>query len=366
MFKKIKKFFKRIGRGIKKGFQKFGKFMGKLGIVGQIAMMFIMPGIGNAMMSTFGSVLKGLGTLGRVGQAAQTVLGAAGNFTRLVAKPFTTITDGISTFLSSTTKFLTNKTAGLLGRDAVFKSAPTTFLGADGVIGQTATNITNNVAGFADIGRDLVSNDISSFTDRSFGALKQKREALQRSSDLGMQYDSPETARRFAQQDFMEGIKSGAIPEGSTMDYYSGKITGPDGKIFTGAVESKAVEKSLLDRITDPFKPTNLVEGFATGTAKGVSNVAATATLDAVGLGPEYEEYGSQRGYTPQFQSDQSLLSVGYTPIVAVDQGGADVTGQETYANMINRLTVGNQSGVGYGGNQFYNNWLNRSVSGFA
>ena len=328
MFKKIGKFFKKIGRGIKKGFQKFGKFMGKLGIVGQLAMFFIMPGIGNAMMSTFGSVLKGLGTLGKVGQAAQTVLGAAGNFTRLVAKPFTTITDGISTFLGNTTKYLTNKTAGLFGKQAVFQGAPTTFLGADGVIGQTATNISNNVAGFADIGKDLVSNDISAFTDKSFGALREQKETQ-------------------ALQDL---------------------VTGDQMKqdLMVKAVGEQATKPSLLDRITDPFKPTNLVEGFATGTAKGVTNVAATATLDAVGLGPEYEAYGSQRGYTPEFQSDQSLLSTGFTPIVAVDQGGADVTGQETYANMINRLTVGNQSGVGYGGNQNYNNWLNRSVSGFA
>ena len=328
MFKKIKKFFKRIGRGIKKGFQKFGKFMGKLGIVGQLAMFFVMPGIGNAMMSTFGSVLKGLGTLGKIGQAAQTVLGAAGNFTRLVAKPFTTITDGISTFLSSTTKFLTNKTAGLLGRDAVFKSAPTTFLGADGVIGQTATNITNNVAGFADIGRELVSNDISAFTDKSFSSLREAKET----------------------QDVVDLVTGDQMKQ----------------DLMVKAVGEQATKPSLLDRIKQPFTPTRLVEGFAEGTAKGVTNVASTAALDAVGLGPEYEEYGSQRGFTPQFQSDQSLLSTGYTPIVAVDQGGADVTGQETYANMINRLTVGNQSGVGYGGNQFYNNWLNRSVSGFA
>ena len=216
----------------------------------------------------------------------------------------------------------------MFGKQAVFQGAPTTFLGADGVIGQTATNISNNVAGFADIGKDLVSNDISAFTDKSFGALREQKETQ-------------------ALQDL---------------------VTGDQMKqdLMVKAVGEQATKPSLLDRITDPFKPTNLVEGFATGTAKGVTNVAATATLDAVGLGPEYEAYGSQRGYTPQFQSDQSLLSTGFTPIVAVDQGGADVTGQETYANMINRLTVGNQSGVGYGGNQNYNNWLNRSVSGFA
>ena len=321
MFKKIGKFFKKIGRGIKKGFKKFGKFMGKLGIVGQIAMMFIMPGIGNAMMSTFGSVLKGLGTLGRVGQAAQTVLGAAGNFTRLVAKPFTTITDGISTFLSNTTKFLTNKTAGLFGKQAVFQGAPTTFLGADGVIGQTATNISNNVAGFADIGRDLLSNDVSAFTDRAFGATRIK-------------------------------------PTTTETDLPSSPV---------GAVaEKRSLLDFIPDRLKEPFTPTKLVEGFAQGTAKGVTNVGVSATLNAVGLGPEYETYASQRGYTPQFQSEQALLATGHTPIFAVDQGGADVTGQETYASYINMSTMGNQSGLGYGGSQNYNKWIDRSVSAFS
>ena len=45
-FKKIKKgfksAFKSIGKGIKSAFKKFGKFMGKIGVVGQIAMMFIL------------------------------------------------------------------------------------------------------------------------------------------------------------------------------------------------------------------------------------------------------------------------------------------------------------------------------------
>ena len=45
IFKGIGKVFKKIGRAIKKGFKKFGKFMGKIGIVGQLAMMFILPGI---------------------------------------------------------------------------------------------------------------------------------------------------------------------------------------------------------------------------------------------------------------------------------------------------------------------------------
>jgi phage-related protein len=48
--KGLRKAFKKIGQGIKKAFKKFGKFMGKIGILGQLAMMFILPGIGGALL----------------------------------------------------------------------------------------------------------------------------------------------------------------------------------------------------------------------------------------------------------------------------------------------------------------------------
>ena len=69
--KKLRGFFKRIGKGIKKGFKKFGKFMGKIGILGQIAMMFILPGIGSLM-------LKGLGAMTGLTATAGSAAAAAG------------------------------------------------------------------------------------------------------------------------------------------------------------------------------------------------------------------------------------------------------------------------------------------------
>jgi len=65
IFKGVGKVFKKIGRGVKKVFKKFGKFMGKIGIAGQIAMMFILPGVGAALMRGFGSMWTGV-----VGQTA--------------------------------------------------------------------------------------------------------------------------------------------------------------------------------------------------------------------------------------------------------------------------------------------------------
>ena len=57
----LRKTFKKIGKGIKKAFMKFGKFMGKIGVLGQVAMMFILPGIGAALMKgvtgAFGAIV---------------------------------------------------------------------------------------------------------------------------------------------------------------------------------------------------------------------------------------------------------------------------------------------------------------------
>ena len=72
VFKGIGKVFKKIGKGVKKVFKKFGKFMGKIGIVGQIAMMFVLPGIGAALMKGFGAMWTGV-----VGQTAAQATAAA-------------------------------------------------------------------------------------------------------------------------------------------------------------------------------------------------------------------------------------------------------------------------------------------------
>ena len=65
IFKGIKKFVKKIGRGIKKVARKIGKAVNKLGIVGQIGMMFLMPYAVGALGSFFGAT----GTLSNWGAA---------------------------------------------------------------------------------------------------------------------------------------------------------------------------------------------------------------------------------------------------------------------------------------------------------
>jgi hypothetical protein len=200
--KSIKKVFSKIGKGIKKQFQRFGKFMGKAGILGQIAMMFILPGIGNALMSgisgAFGSIVgqtaaqagaatasagaagaagatagaagaaagasvAGAGATGAsaiagsgvagAGAAAGTlgqatgmmasksalirgaghVLQAAGNFVKVGSKAFSTVTEGISSFIGEFSKTALNKIPGV----NIGSAAPTA--------GQAWTNVQNSV-----------------------------------------------------------------------------------------------------------------------------------------------------------------------------------------------------------------------------
>jgi len=130
-FKKIKKGFKSafkgIGKGIKSAFKKFGKFMGKIGIVGQIAMMFVLPGIGAALGKTLGGAFSGLvGSTGTAGAAGSGLLGstsaivrgaghvlkAAGNFTKMVHSGFKTVTDGIGSFVGEMAGAAVNKIPG--------------------------------------------------------------------------------------------------------------------------------------------------------------------------------------------------------------------------------------------------------------
>lgn len=70
VWKGVKKTVKKIGKGVKKVFNKIGKAIGKLGIVGQIGMMFLMPYAMGALGSFFG-------TAGKLASWSKTLLGSS-------------------------------------------------------------------------------------------------------------------------------------------------------------------------------------------------------------------------------------------------------------------------------------------------
>ena len=115
VWKGIKKTVKKVGKGIKKVFKKVAGAIGKLGIVGQIGMMFLMPYATSALGSFFGASGK-LATwstklLGKAGAGlGQKALGhtlnlinKAGTF---VGKVYTGVTETISGAIDRTGNFL--------------------------------------------------------------------------------------------------------------------------------------------------------------------------------------------------------------------------------------------------------------------
>ena len=173
IFKGIKKGFKKIGKGIKSAFKSFGKFMGKIGILGQVAMMFILPAIGGALMKTAGSAFSSLigsaatttatgvttagsGLLGATGsgigatlaRGAGTVLKAAGNFVTNGANVFRNVTEGVTNFIGNFSKTAANKLSGVLGFEKVpFTDAASTFFGSgDSAWARSTSSFTNRMS----------------------------------------------------------------------------------------------------------------------------------------------------------------------------------------------------------------------------
>ena len=157
VFKGIKKGFKKIGKGIKKGFAKFGKFMGKLGIMGQIAMMFIMPGIGGALMKGLGgigqSVMTAMAGSGNIIlQGAAKVMQGAANFVSKAGNVFRNVTEGVTNFVGEFSKTAANKLSSSFGFQKVpFADASSTFFtGGDSAwaksTGKFTTRMTNLTA----------------------------------------------------------------------------------------------------------------------------------------------------------------------------------------------------------------------------
>ncbi len=136
VWKGVKKTFKKIGKGIKKGFKKFGKFMGKIGWLGQIAMSFILPGIGSMMLKGLGSMM-GLGSkISTLGGLFSSMAGSTNAFVSMagkglkfgykvlgdVTKPFTSVIDAVTTLGKTTV----NKVGGIFGYTP-FKNSYTTY-----------------------------------------------------------------------------------------------------------------------------------------------------------------------------------------------------------------------------------------------
>ena len=163
LWKGVKKTFKKIFKPIKKVFKGFGKFMNKIGIIGQLAMSFILPGIGTALSGMFSGMVSSLaaGSLGTIGKAAGWVLGKAGQFAKTISTGFKTVTSAVTDFIGATGKYVGGK-LGKMGigtmKDITLKQA----FGAEGWAGKLVKNFTK----FTDSATGLFTDGLSDFASK--------------------------------------------------------------------------------------------------------------------------------------------------------------------------------------------------------
>jgi hypothetical protein len=109
IFKGVKKVFSKIGKGIKSAFKSIGKFMGKLGIVGQIALGLLLPGIGTMLGTWAGAAM---GSANVFVSAAGHFVNAAVNIGTKVGSVFKTVTEGVMSVVGETVGAVLNKIPG--------------------------------------------------------------------------------------------------------------------------------------------------------------------------------------------------------------------------------------------------------------
>jgi len=152
IWKGIKKVGKKIAKGVKKTFKKIGAAIGKLGVVGQIGMMFLMPYAMGALSSFAGSAL------GTVGQWSANLLSKSGIGAKALGhtlnmvhkagtfagKVYTTISDTIGNAVDRVGNFSKGKGFTLSeGRTSIFaKGNERSLLSTEGYNLPDATTVT--------------------------------------------------------------------------------------------------------------------------------------------------------------------------------------------------------------------------------
>ena len=109
----MKKFFKKIGKGIRKVVGKVGKFMGELGWAGQLAMMFVpIPGIGSIMQMAGNVAAQALSKIPggqKIVNGANFMLDKARDFKDATKQKFPNISETIGDWYDTTVNYVNDK-----------------------------------------------------------------------------------------------------------------------------------------------------------------------------------------------------------------------------------------------------------------
>ena len=301
LWKGIKKTVKKIFKPIKNVFKKVGKFMNKIGIVGQLAMSFILPGIGNALIAGFGTATSALagGALGSIGKAAGWVLGKAGTFAKTLSTGFKTVTGAVTDFIGTTAKYVGNKLniTNFQGVDTLSQA-----FGKEGFggrltdsftkLGKEASNFWNSTtADFADRGIMTADQKL---------AFDQKKELMEFGEGVSEDMKAQQKARG-ADANFRIDADGNRIDNINT-ELLSEKVAESEQGLFSKGFEKITGEQTVGDFISNaPGKAKDYaVDSLLAAPGNIVKSTFKEGLSNLVGLGPEeYDQGPSWRANNP-------------------------------------------------------------------
>ena len=340
-WKSIKGGFKKIGKTVKKGFKKFGKFMGKFGILGQLAMSFILPGIGGMFVKGLGSMLgvgsniTSLSTLaGNLAGSTSTIAKVAGHaleYGRIAVNaataPFKTVTSLVTNFGKGAINGITSRIPGM---GNVFEG-PVNWDGFTKDFGKIGEGL--KTTQFNAVKANKISMDklIAEGVDIGKGSYATEK-GIYDTQKSGEQLISKEVAKGFEGQTYtdeadipyMDRIQEyeGTRRDGSDI-YSEGTYKLSDQADITpkASTAPKVKEPWTLDNMTEKTQKFgasllgNVGESVTGAPVRAVTSMADQAFKNVVGLGPEpyseptdsgfnVRETGGIRSWTSQYQID--------------------------------------------------------------
>ena len=316
VFKGVKKAVSKTWKGIKSAFKSVGKFMGKLGIIGQIGLALLLPGVGQILSNMlvgaqFGAGVTGglagaLQGMGAVGKAAAGFIKGAVKVASNTSKFFGTITDGVKTVVGDTLGAAAQN-LGITAESAIGKglSKVGVNMGVDGW-GEVLTNASSSLekigGSFTDIfsgtGPSVSSNIVSQTGQQMTESLSAD---LTGQIEQGVKLDTtlnPTSEVVVTAPDLSNAVS----PTNQALtDLQSGAYTTDR----AGNIISKtAQEPSLLEKTSEFVTGRSVDENFAAMQDEAaeavagfgpelVKGAAGDAFYQAVGLSPKPEDFRS-------------------------------------------------------------------------
>lgn len=302
VWKGVKKTFKKIGKGIKKAFKSVGKFMGKIGILGTVALTLLTGGLAGGLggiFSNFGATLGKLGAsmggvTGGILKGASWTIGKAAQFGSAIKSGFSTLTKGVTEFFGETAKYVANKIPGVSIEGA------STSLGE--AWGNASQAVSDQFKGFKGDVSDL-------FTKTSPTLEAGKRMAFEQSASI--LNDPTGIADNYGVADLQPTVE---VP--TTSEYIPADASPQTSIQGAKDIAVEAPKRSLFDKAKDPQTYIDGATQIARETPGAVvTSVGTQLAMNAIMGTPDYAAPRSTGYYSPFMSQDYGAVAQGLTPI---------------------------------------------------